>query len=180
MNQFLSKLNSRKLMALVMFVLIEILDPELGKQTGGLFVAYIIGQSAVDAATNFKQLTVDNQYCKIHMSYRATVLNTKNARLPYQAGALCIQPVTKADMLDCEFNRQGGEIYQHDLSVEHIIRFKQSASAAQGKRAGVDVNTRQPIRQPVPTHTDAANGSRQEHSNRQKQTLSICGHGMTQ
>lgn len=54
MNQFLSKLNSRKLMALVMFVLIEILDPELGKQTGGLFVAYIIGQSAVDAATNFK------------------------------------------------------------------------------------------------------------------------------
>lgn len=52
MSNFLEKLNSRKLLALVMFVVIQLVDQELAKQTSGLFIAYILGQSAVDAATN--------------------------------------------------------------------------------------------------------------------------------
>lgn len=51
--KFFEKLNSRKLLALVMFVAIQLLDPELARQTSGLFIAYILGQSAVDAATNY-------------------------------------------------------------------------------------------------------------------------------
>lgn len=52
LSAFLEKLNSRKLLALVMFVAIQLLDPELARQTSGLFITYVLGQSAVDAATN--------------------------------------------------------------------------------------------------------------------------------
>ena len=37
-----------------MFVAIYLLDPELGKSTSGMFIAYVLGQSAVDAAIGFK------------------------------------------------------------------------------------------------------------------------------
>lgn len=50
---FLEKLNSRKLLALVMFVVIQLVDQELAKQTSGMFIAYILGQAAVDAASSF-------------------------------------------------------------------------------------------------------------------------------
>lgn len=53
MSVFLEKLNSRKLFALVMYVILQLVDPELAKTTGSMFITYILGQAAVDAASSF-------------------------------------------------------------------------------------------------------------------------------
>lgn len=51
---FLEKLNSRKLFALLLFVVLELVDKELAHQVGAMFITYILSQGAVDAATAFK------------------------------------------------------------------------------------------------------------------------------
>lgn len=50
---FLEKLNSRKLFALLLFVVLEFVDKDLAHQVGGLFITYILSQGVVDAATAY-------------------------------------------------------------------------------------------------------------------------------
>lgn len=53
-KSFLEKLNSRKLFALLLFVVLELVDKELAHQVGGMFITYILAQGAVDTATAYK------------------------------------------------------------------------------------------------------------------------------
>ncbi len=54
MQGFLEKLNSRKLFALLLFVVLELVDKELAHQVGGMFITYILAQGAVDTATAYQ------------------------------------------------------------------------------------------------------------------------------
>lgn len=49
MQVFLEKLNSRKLFALLLFVVLEFVDKDLAHQVGGMFITYLLAQGGVDA-----------------------------------------------------------------------------------------------------------------------------------
>ena len=54
LQSVMEKLNSRKLFALLLFIVLEILDKDLAHQVSGMFITYILSQGAVDAATAWK------------------------------------------------------------------------------------------------------------------------------
>lgn len=49
LQAFLEKLNSRKLFALLLFVVLEFVDRELAHQVGGVFITYLLAQGGIDA-----------------------------------------------------------------------------------------------------------------------------------
>jgi hypothetical protein len=50
LQSFLEKLNSRKLFALLVFIVLELVDKETAQQVAPMFITYILAQGAVDAA----------------------------------------------------------------------------------------------------------------------------------
>lgn len=53
LQSFFEKLNSRKLFALVTFIVLELVDKETAHQVAPMFITYILAQGAVDAATAY-------------------------------------------------------------------------------------------------------------------------------
>jgi len=53
LQSVMEKLNSRKLFALLLFVVLEIMDKDLAHQVGGMFITYILSQGAVDAVAAY-------------------------------------------------------------------------------------------------------------------------------
>lgn len=54
MQVFLEKLNSRKLFALLLFIVLEFVDKDFAHQVGPMFITYVLAQGAVDVAATYQ------------------------------------------------------------------------------------------------------------------------------
>lgn len=53
LQEFLDKLNSRKLFALLVFIALEFFDKDTAQQVAPMFITYILSQGAVDTASAY-------------------------------------------------------------------------------------------------------------------------------